>query len=152
MNVTLNGWQDIYDKNGTLKEIRTIELYFPQEKQKSIKIQQHVSSESFAELYDLFKAMTKIGLPTQLSLDKYFKNGNLEKIGIVDEKFVYIFYENMAILNRTIYSWTETELKEYIEKKQKENLQFGIITHDSNTRQFLENESKILPHILVKYN
>lgn len=109
-NMTLIGWQRIYDDKGEIKEIRTIQLVIPpkplgdcpcniveedddeDDDNDNGRILPH---SELQEIKETFKPMELLGIPASVTMEEFSKNGEeevliyLDKDELVTVEFIY---------------------------------------------------------------
>lgn len=155
VNVTLVASEDIYDKNGNLIEIRTIEFTVP--KANTSKPATNEESSDDDDVWSQIVAMIKevedlhvVNMKGQMSYDSFNDDGTVNEAVFVEKDYIYAFVDGIGGLNRTLRA-TNEEVQKYINEKQGGQNRMAVLTYDEDGN-VVESKSEFSAIPLVTNN
>lgn len=168
-NLTLIGSQNIYNEDGSIKEIRTIELAIPKLQTAASKLQKNCSSypepkskedddayidfnpddfEDIRLLQDVIKSAYLISFKLQFLYMKNINQGQSEGLLYLNQDTLMVKVEGMYFINKTIELDSKQDVEDNLKEISNGPIPASKLYFDENGN-FLIQESTVVPELLA---
>ncbi|XP_066245903.1 uncharacterized protein [Euwallacea similis] len=149
-NITFMGSQNIYSQDGSLKEVRTIELSVPnKQKDESSVANENMADDAIEdsiEVRDLFSFLSSIGLNMEMIVHKMDEEGHVTHQLYLNDHILATVEDNFYVINKTIVVSTKEEVDKDFERRTMGQTApvSSYLVFDKN-KKFIKSKSTVEP-------
>ncbi|XP_015838187.2 uncharacterized protein LOC660127 [Tribolium castaneum] len=161
-NMTVIGWQRVFDETGKITKLATIQMVIPPKPITEIDIARTdddddddsdedddrlLPHDEINEMKEMFEPMAKLGIPLSMTMETYDKKGKCEYMLYMDKDELYGKAEGFAVYNKTSVA-TEKEVSDFIDSLKPAGLgKPSVLKYDVDNHLIVDH-SNIRPHML----
>ncbi|XP_066140308.1 uncharacterized protein [Euwallacea fornicatus] len=149
-NITFVGSQNIYSQDGSLKEVRTIELFIPNKQKDELSMANDNMAddaiEDSIEMRDWFRFLSTIGLNVEMIVYKFDEEEHITHQLYLNDHIFAVAEDNFYVINKTIVVDTKDEVeKDYERRTMGQTAAISSYLVFDKDKKFIKSKSTVEP-------